>query len=217
MPFRKKKNLEQKSNAGLTNKDTSSKQQEEPPSSTDKKPDHIKESESDTHNEDEQNVQEKPETISDTSDNKSDDTDAQKMQEKSTDVKKTASDTESTDKSQSSDDSVKNTASDTKSTAKSQSSDDPEVDGIYKCVSQPPTFERHLVSRYQFIKRNDTYAMRKGANVNNGPNVLVLSQTEMLDIKNPKMEEDYRIVSITSGKYRILYPSLSEIIHHYKK
>lgn len=217
MPFRKKKNLEQKSNAGLTNKDTSSKQQEEPPSSTDKKPDHIKESESDTHNEDEQNVQEKPETISDTSDNKSDDTDAQKMQEKSTDVKKTASDTESTDKSQSSDDSVKNTASDTKSTAKSQSSDDPEVDGIYKCVSQPPTFERHLVSRYQFIKRNDTYAMRKGANVNNGPNVLVLSQSEILDIKNPKMEEDYHIVSITSGKYRILYPSLSEIIHHYKK
>ena len=217
MPFRKKKNLEQKSNAGLTNKDTSSKQQEEPPSSTDKKPDHIKESESDTHNEDEQNVQEKPETISDTSDNKSDDTDAQKMQEKSTDVKKTASDTESTDKSQSSDDPVKNTASDTKSTAKSQSSDDPEVDGIYKCVSQPPTFERHLVSRYQFIKRNDTYAMRKGANVNNGPNVLVLSQSEMLDIKNPKMEEDYHIVSITSGKYRILYSSLSEIIHHYKR
>ena len=237
MPFRKKKNLEQKSNAGLTNKDTSSKQQEEPPSSTDKKPDHIKESESDTHNEDEQNVQEKPETISDTSDNKSDDIDAQKMQEKSTDVKKTASDTESTDKSQSSDDPVKNTASetkstaksqssddpvkntasDTKSTAKSQSSDDPEVDGIYKCVSQPPTFERHLVSRYQFIKRNDTYAMRKGANVNNGPNVLVLSQSEMLDIKNPKMEEDYHIVSITSGKYRILYPSLSEIIHHYKR
>ena len=217
MPFRKKKNLEQKSNAGLTNKDTSSKQQEEPPSSTDKKPEDIKESESDTHNEDEQNVQEKPETISDTSDNKSDDTDAQKMQEKSTDVKKTASDTESTDKSQSSDDPVKNTASDTKSTAKSQSSDDPEVDGIYKCVSQPPTFERHLVSRYQFIKRNDTYAMRKGANVNNGPNVLVLSQSEMLDIKNPKMEEDYHIVSITSGKYRILYPSLSEIIHHYKR
>ena len=197
MPFRKKKNLEQKSNAGLTNKDTSSKQQEEPPSSTDKKPEDIKESESDTHNEDEQNVREKPETISDTSDNKSDDTDAQKIQEESTDVK--------------------NTASDTKSTAKSQSSDDPEVDGIYKCVSQPPTFERHLVSRYQFIKRNDTYAMRKGANVNNGPNVLVLSQTEMLDIKNPKMEEDYHIVSITSGKYRILYPSLSEIIHHYKK
>ena len=217
MPFRKKKNLEQKSNAGLTNKDTSSKQQEEPPSSTDKKPEDIKESESDTHNEDEQNVQEKPETISDTSDNKSDDTDAQKMQEKSTDVKKTTSDTESTDKSQSSDDPVKNTASDTKSTAKSQSSDDPEVDGIYKCVSQPPTFERHLVSRYQFIKRNDTYAMRKGANVNNGPNVLVLSQSEMLDIKNPKMEEDYHIVSITSGKYRILYPSLSEIIHHYKR
>ena len=217
MPFRKKKNLEQKSNAGLTNKDTSSKQQEEPPSSTDKKPEDIKESESDTHNEDEQNVQEKPETISDTSDNKSDDTDAQKMQEKSTDVNKTASDTESTDKSQSSDDTVKNTASDTKSTAKSQSSDDPEVDGIYKCVSQPPTFERHLVSRYQFIKRNDTYAMRKGANVNNGPNVLVLSQSEMLDIKNPKMEEDYHIVSINSGKYRILYPSLSEIIHHYKR
>lgn len=194
MPLRKKKNLEQKPNTGQTNEDKSTKQQEEPSSSTDKEPEDIKKSESGTA---EQNVQEKPQIVSDTSGKKSDDTDAEKMQEKSTDAK----DMESAD---------------TKGAVKSQGSDDNEVDGIYKCVSQPPTFERHLVSRYQFIKRNDTYAMRKGASVNNGPNVLVLSQSEMLDIKNAKMEEDYHIVSTASGKYHILYPDLSEITHYYK-
>ena len=194
MPLRKKKNLEQKPNTGHTNEDKSTTQQEEPSSSTDKDPEDIKKSENGTA---EQNVQEKPQTVSDTSDKKSDDTDAEKMQDKSTDVK--------------------DMASDTKGAVKSQGSDDNEVDGIYKCVSQPPTFERHLVSRYQFIKRNDTYAMRKGASVNNGPNVLVLSQIEMLDIKNAKMEEDYHIVATASGKYHILYPNLSEITHYYKK
>ena len=194
MPLRKKKKLEQKSNTSHSDEDKSSKPQEKSPLSTDKEPEDIKKSESSPA---EQNVQEKPEKISDTADKKLDDNDAEKVQEKSTDVKDKTSDTKSADKS--------------------QSSDDPEVDGIYKCVSQPPTFERHLVSRYQFIKQSDTYAMRKGSSVNNGPKVLVMLQSEMLDMKDVKMEEDYHIVSTTSGRYHILYPSLSEILYVYKQ